>query len=65
MKNAAWREKREMREEMAYNGTMTMIRTTILFTPSFEHAVSSRIQRGVPLKDRLPIVFEVEIDRSG
>lgn len=32
MKKAASREKSEMSDDTAYNGTMTMIRTTILET---------------------------------
>lgn len=32
MKKAASKEKREMNDDTAYNGTMTMMRTTILQT---------------------------------
>ena len=45
MKNAASREKREMRDDIAYSGTMIIIRITIL-RPNMSHdqMISAKIR---------------------
>ena len=66
MKNAASSENREMRDAMAYKGTMTMIRTTILneMTGDCEHQTRAnarpRLEGSEPLQMWLPVISEMQ-----
>lgn len=56
MKKAASKEKSEMNEETAYNGTMTMMRTTIL-EPGHECRWGMSAKKGgIPLEKRFSVV---------
>jgi hypothetical protein len=61
MTKAASSENREIREEIAYNGTMTIIRITILRS-NVSLSGKSPVRRYAPLQRRLEIVLEMEVD---
>lgn len=59
MKNAASNENRDMSDDMAYSGTMSIIRITILrHTMSYTGQSSTRDWR-TPLQYRLPVILYV------
>jgi hypothetical protein len=61
MTNAASSENREIREEMAYKGTMTIIRITILRS-NVSLSGKSPVRKCAPLQRRLEVVLEMQVD---
>ena len=64
IKNAACRENREIRDAIAYRGTMSMIRMTML-RARVSACAAIGVLRDVPLKMGFPVITQVQHNRCG
>ena len=64
IKNAACRENREIRDAIAYRGTMSMIRMTML-RARVSACAAIGVLRDVPLKMGFPVVAQVQHNGCG